>query len=96
MLFKNFVLYLYTFQASDNGYQIMISEDGEDEAVEGIYSEPTSNFTSHSPSVSSPASDSPTPTNSGGALEKRWNEPLNAQWHIIGKCVYKVVKLPAQ
>uniref|UniRef100_A0A0P4VS75 EF-hand domain-containing protein n=1 Tax=Scylla olivacea TaxID=85551 RepID=A0A0P4VS75_SCYOL len=63
-------------QMVDGGYRMMESEDGEggDERM----SDPSGRMVSHSTSVSSPASDSPTPTNS--VHEKTWNQ-THTHWH---------------
>ncbi|XP_050697135.1 ralBP1-associated Eps domain-containing protein 2-like isoform X2 [Eriocheir sinensis] len=65
-----------TSQMVDGGYRMMESEDGEvgDERM----SDPSGRMVSHSTSVSSPASDSPTPTNS--VHEKTWNQ-AHTHWH---------------
>ena len=66
----------------DGGYRMMESEDGEggDERM----SDPSGRMVSHSTSVSSPASDSPTPTNS--VHEKTWNQ-THTHWHGLSECV---------
>ncbi|KAK4308870.1 hypothetical protein Pmani_019461 [Petrolisthes manimaculis] len=65
-----------TSQMVDGGYRMMESEEGEggDERM----SDPSGRMVSHSTSVSSPASDSPTPTNS--VHEKTWGQ-AHTHWH---------------
>ncbi|XP_042882552.1 ralBP1-associated Eps domain-containing protein 1-like isoform X3 [Penaeus japonicus] len=63
-------------QMVDGGYRMMESEDGE--GADERMSDPSGRMVSHSPSVSSPASDSPTPTNS--VHEKSWSQ-THAHWH---------------
>ncbi|XP_064101267.1 ralBP1-associated Eps domain-containing protein 2-like isoform X2 [Macrobrachium nipponense] len=60
----------------DGGYRMMESEDvdGADERM----SDPSARMLARSPSVSSPASDSPTPTNS--VHEKSWSQ-AHTHWH---------------
>ncbi|KAG0710850.1 RalBP1-associated Eps domain-containing protein 1 [Chionoecetes opilio] len=60
----------------DGGYRMMESEDGE--GADERMSDPSGRMVSHSTSVSSPASDSPTPTNS--VHEKTWNQ-THTHWH---------------
>lgn len=64
----------------DGGYRMMESEEGEggDERM----SDPSGRMVSHSTSVSSPASDSPTPTNS--VHEKTWGQ-AHTHWHGLSK-----------
>ncbi|KAK7080643.1 RalBP1-associated Eps domain-containing protein 1, partial [Halocaridina rubra] len=65
-----------TSQMVDGGYRMMESEDGE--GADERMSDPSGRMISHSPSVSSPASDSPTPTNS--VHEKSWGQ-AHTHWH---------------
>ncbi|XP_071538814.1 ralBP1-associated Eps domain-containing protein 1 isoform X2 [Panulirus ornatus] len=65
-----------TSQMVDGGYRMMESEDGE--GADERMSDPSGRMVSHSTSVSSPASDSPTPTNS--VHEKTWGQ-AHTHWH---------------
>ena len=69
-------------QIVDGGYRMMDSEEGDDLCEEN-QSDPPSRRASRSPSVSSPTSDSPTPTNS--VHEKNWSQMHHTNWQGLSK-----------
>ena len=80
---KHITTGLIYLQIVDGGYRIMDSEEG-DELGDDNLSDPPSRHASHSPSVSSPASDSPTPTNS--VHEKNWSRDVHhSHWQGLSK-----------